>query len=91
MHATKRIVMGVICLAAAVENLTIDGGYLTSGNGAGAYVTAGTLQDCEIMNCSEYHWGGVSGCGVYATRLHSPDSICFVLKRDSSFAFAAAI
>lgn len=52
---------------AVVENLTIDGGYLSSGNGAGAYVTAGTLQDCEIMNCSENHWGGVAGCGVYAT------------------------
>lgn len=68
--ANSKTSMRILSLAnkdAVVENLTLDGGYLTSGNGAGAYVTAGTLQDCEIMNCSENHWGGVLGCGVYAT------------------------
>ena len=64
---TSMRILSVSKVDAVVENLTVDGGYLTSGNGAGIQLTAGTVQDCEVMNCSENHWGGVSGCGVYAT------------------------
>ena len=65
----KMRILSVESAGAVVMGMTLDGGFLDAGNGAGAYVTAGTLQDCEIMNCSESHWGGVSGCGVYATGL----------------------
>ena len=43
--------------SAILEKVTLKNGKLTSGYAAGAWIRAGTMQDCEVIGCGLAHWG----------------------------------
>ena len=66
--------------SALVENLTVTNGYLNSGTGAGAYVSAGTIRRCEFYNCHNQHWntGWNQGGGVKLSGSNSKLIACVI-------------
>lgn len=58
---------------ATAEGLTFKNGYLNSGTGAGAYVSAGKIVACEFINCHNQPWntGWNQGGGVKLTGSNS--------------------
>ena len=66
--------------SASVENLTVTNGYLSSGTGAGAYVSAGTIRRCEFYNCRNQPWntGWNQGGGVKLSGSNSKLIACVI-------------